>query len=129
MRWFVVAAVFTALGLALLRFFVAILHWPYALSTLVQSELCNLLRFFAVDRWVFNIRRPTLKRLWQYHIANAAAFGVWWLGANALKEAGMNYLLASLVAMLGSVGVSLLSNFGWVWKRRQVARAGVTSAE
>ena len=125
-RWFVVAGVFTGIGLGLLKVFVAIFHWPYAVSTFVQSEICTLLRFLAVDRWVFKLGRPSLKRLWQYHVANAAGFAVWWLVANALKEAGMNYLLASLVAMLGSVGFSLLSNFGWIWKRREaaVAQAG-----
>ena len=129
LRWFVVAGVFTGIGLGLLKVFVVIFHWPYAMSTFVQSETCNLLRFFAVDRWVFNLRRPTLKRLWQYHVANAAGFAVWWLGANALKESGMNYLMASLVAMLGSVGVSLLSNFGWIWKKRETAAVRVMSAD
>lgn len=118
-RWFLVAGLFTALGLGLLKVFVDVWHWPYALSTLVQSETCNLLRFFVNDRWVFGRRRPTWTRLWQYHVANALGFIVWWGGANGLKALGMNYLLASLLAMLGSVGVSLLSNFGWVWRQRR----------
>lgn len=115
LRWFAVAGVFTALGLGLLKVFVTVLHWHYGAATLVQSEICNVLRFFANDRWVFKQRHPTLQRLWHYHVANALGFGVWWLGANALEAAGMNYLMASLVAMLGSVGVSLLTNFRWVW--------------
>ena len=117
-RWFGVAGVFTALGLGLLKLFVGGFHWHYAISTFVQSEICNLLRFFANDRWVFRKERPTWKRLGQYHAANALGFVVWWAGANALKAAGMNYLVASLVAMLGSVGVSLATNFGWIWKKR-----------
>lgn len=123
MRWFVVAGGFTALGLGLLKLLVSVLHWHYAVSTLVQSETCNLLRFFVNDRWVFGRARPTWRRLWQYHVANVLGFAVWWLGANALKAGGMNYLLASMVAMLGSVGVSLLTNFGWIWRKRHQERS------
>jgi putative flippase GtrA len=120
-RWFAVAGVFTALGLGLLKLFVSVFHWHYAISTFVQSEICNVLRFFVNDHWVFRRERPTWRRLWQYHVANALGLAVWWGGANALKAAGMNYLLASLAAMLGSVGVSLATNFGWIWKRRRKA--------
>lgn len=124
-RWFAVATVFTAFGLGLLKLFVDGLHWPYAVSTFVQSETCNLLRFFVNDRWVFRKERPSWKRLWQYHVANALGFAVWWGGANGLKALGMNYLLASVVAMAGSVGVSLLTNFGWIWRKRRHAAAPV----
>jgi putative flippase GtrA len=117
-RWFAVAGLFTAVGLGLLKVFVDVLHWPYALSTLVQSETCNVLRFFVNDRWVFGRRRPTWKRLGQYHVANALGFAVWWAGANGLKALGMNYLLASIVAMLGSFGVSWITNFRWIWRKR-----------
>ena len=117
-RWFVVATVFTSIGLGLLKLFVDVFHWPYALATLVQSETCNLLRFFVNDRWVFGKRRPTWKRLLQYHVANAMGFLVWWAGANGLKALGVNYLLASVLAMLGSFGVSWLTNFRWIWRKR-----------
>ena len=123
-RWFIVAGIFTGVGLGLLKFFVGVLHWHYAISTLIQSEICNVLRFFVNDRWVFLCPRPTLRRLWKYHVANAAGFIVWWLCANVLKNAGMNYLVASLVAMIGSVGVSLLANFGWIWKHHRQSTAG-----
>jgi putative flippase GtrA len=122
-RWFVVAGGFTVFGLGLLKLFVGVWHWPYAVSTLVQSETCNLLRFFVNDRWVFGRARPTWRRLWQYHVANALGFAVWWAGANALKAAGMNYLLASVFAMLGSAGVSILTNFCWIWRKRHHGHA------
>lgn len=116
-RWFLVAGLFTAIGLVLLKAFVDGLHWLYAWATLVQSETCNLLRFFVNDRWVFRRRKPTWKRLAQYHVANAMGFAVWWAGANALKAMGVNYLLASVLAMLGSFGVSWLTNFRWIWRK------------
>ncbi len=121
-RWFAVATVFTTVGLGLLKLFVDVLHWPYAVATLVQSETCNLLRFFVNDRWVFGKRRPTWKRLVQYHVANAMGFAVWWAGANGLKALGVHYLLASVLAMIGSFGVSWLTNFKWIWRKKK--RAG-----
>ena len=116
---------FTVGGLGLLKLFVDGLHWPYAMSTLVQSEICNLLRYFVNDRWVFRHHRPTFKRLLQYHVANAMGFVVWWVGANALKAWGVDYLLASLLAMLGSFGVSWLTNFKWIWRERHGHMTGV----
>ena len=121
-RWFAVAGVFTGLGLGLLKVLVVVLHWHYGLATFVQSEICNLLRFFVNDRWVFQKRRPTWRSLWLSHMAPALGFAVWWLGANALKGAGMNYLVASLCAMVGSVGVSLLTNFGWIWRKERARK-------
>ncbi len=117
-RWFAVATLFTALGLALLKLFVDGLHWHYALSTLVQSEICNLLRFLVNDRWVFGYPRPTWKRLVQYHVANAMSFALWWGAANALKALGMNYLLASVFAMVAGFSVSWFTNFRWIWRKR-----------
>lgn len=126
-RWFLVAGLFTAIGLLLLKGFVDGLHWPYAWATLVQSETCNLLRFFVNDRWVFRRRKPTWKRLGQYHVANAMGFAVWWAGANALKAMGVNYLLASMLAMLGSFGVSWLTNFRWIWRKRPLEGCETTA--
>jgi Predicted membrane protein len=128
-RWFAVATVFTTFGLGLLKLFVDVLHWPYAIATLVQSETCNLLRFFVNDRWVFGKRRPTWKRLVQYHVANAMGFAVWWAGANGLKALGVNYLLASVIAMAGSFGVSWLTNFKWIWRKKKSAGASADEAE
>lgn len=117
LRWFVVGIVFAALGIALLKMFVGALHWPYAVATLVSGELGTILRFFAVDRWVFGHSRPTLRRLWQYHIASALGFGIWWSASNVLNLAGVQYLAASVLGMCFSVGFSALSNFFWVWRK------------
>jgi putative flippase GtrA len=117
-RWFAVAAVFSGLGLGFLKLMVGGLHWPYGIATFASGEICTVLRFLAVDRWVFSHRQPAWIRLWQYHIANAAGFAVWWTAANLLKSAGVNYLLASVLAMFFSVGFNLLSNFWWIWRKR-----------
>ena len=94
-----------------------VLAWPYALATLISGEICTILRFLVVDRWVFSHERPTLKRLWQYHVANALGFAIWWGAANLLKLAGVQYLVASVLAMFFSVGFSMFSNFWWIWRK------------
>ena len=114
-RWLVVGFGFAVLGLALLKVLAGVHAWPYALATLVSAEICTVLRFLVVDRWVFGHERPTLKRLGQYHVANALGFTIWWGAANGLKFAGVHYLVASVLAMFFSVGFSLLSNFFWIW--------------
>ena len=122
-RWYVVGIGFTALGLLLIRFFCGTLGWPYAWVTLTQSETCNILRFLVVDRWVFKHPKPTWARLWQYHVANAFGFVVWYGATNALKALGVNYLIAPVLATVASVGVNFLSNFLWIWKKPKSANA------
>lgn len=117
-RWVVVGGLFAALGLALLKLFFTALHWPYWLGSAVQAELCTILRFLVNDRWVFGHPRPTWRRLAQYHMANAGGFAVWWTIANFLQRNGVNYLLASVLAAACSSGVSLVSDFLWVWRKR-----------
>jgi putative flippase GtrA len=121
-RWLAVGVVFSAVGLALLKLMAGVLGWPYTLATLLSGEIGTILRFLVVDRWVFRHPRPTLIRLWQYHIANALGFGIWWSVANLLKAAGVQYLVASVLAMFFSVGVNLLSNFWWIWRKPAVSK-------
>ena len=116
MRWLAVGVLFAGVGIGLLKILAGIFAWPYALATFCSGEICTLLRFLLVDRWVFGHSRPPWKRLWQYHIANAVGFAVWWSAANLLKSVGVHYLIASVLAMFFSVGINMLSNFLWIWR-------------
>jgi len=122
-RWLAVGVVFAAVGLGLLKLMAGVLGWPYILATLLSGEIGTILRFLVVDRWVFRHPRPTLTRLWQYHVANALGFGIWWSVANLLEAAGVHYLVASVLAMFFSVGVNMLSNFWWIWRKPAVAKS------
>lgn len=117
-KWSIVGGLFAVLGLGLIHLFYQVLHWPYWLSTALQAELVTLLRFPINDRWVFGHARPTWRRLWQYHVANAGSFGVWWIVTNSLKHTGVHYLLSPILAAVCSAGVGLLSNFLWVWRKK-----------
>jgi putative flippase GtrA len=123
-RWFAIGFLFAVVSLGLLKLLGGSFAWPYAVATFCSGEICAILRFLAVDRWVFSHRAPTWKRLWQYHVANALGFGIWWGVANLLKAAGVHYLLAAVLAMFFSVGFNILSNFLWIW--RKPADAGVS---
>lgn len=122
MRWVAVGIVFAAIGLGLLKLIAGVFGWPYTLATLLSGEIGTISRFLVVDRWVFRHPRPTLRRLWQYHIANALGFSIWWSVANFLKASGVQYLAASVLAMFFSVGVNMLSNFAWIWRKPTVAK-------
>jgi putative flippase GtrA len=117
-RWTIVGGAFAAFGLLLLKLFFGVLHWPYWFGTALQAEICTVLRFLVNDRWVFHHPRPTWQRLWQYHVANAGGFAVWWIIANLLQRAGVHYILSAVLAAACSSGVSLLSNFLWVWRKK-----------
>ena len=117
LRWLAVGFAFAGLGLGLIKIMAGLLAWPYSVATFCSGEITTVLRFLVVDRWVFGHLRPTWKRLWQYHVANAVGFGIWWTAANGLKSMGVHYLLASVLAMFFSVGFNLLSNFLWIWRK------------
>ncbi len=119
LRWYAVGFVFTAFGLVLLKFMKGF-GWPDWAATFIQAEVCNILRFLIVDRWVFKHPKPTWKRLWQYHIANAAGFAVWWSVTFVLDHMGVYYLLAPILASGASVGLSIATNFLWIWKKPKV---------
>jgi len=88
------------------------------IATLVSAEFCTLLRFLLNEYWVFGNPRLSWKRLWRYHVANCGALIVWWATANLLTGAGVNYLVASILAVGLSTGLSFASNFFWVWKKQ-----------
>jgi len=116
-RWFFVGVIFLGIGLSLLKLFVGVLGWPFWVASLVQAELCTLLRFLANDRWVFSQGRPTWVRLWKYHVANAGGFAVWWTTANGFQQLDVPYLWAATLAVVFSTTLSLATNFLWVWRR------------
>jgi len=105
-----------SLNLGLLYIAVHVLGISFALAPVVTSEIGITLRFLVNDRWVFGYRRPSWRRLWEYHVAIAGAFVVWWVAANLMVHAGVHYLIASILATACSVCCSVITNFLWVWQ-------------
>ena len=118
-RWWAVGIVFMGWTMGALYLLSGIWRWSVPVASLVIAELGTILRFFVNDRWVFEHRRPTLRRFWQYHVANAGGFVIWWSVCNVLPVLGVHYLIASVAATCCSVGFSMATNFLWIWRRKQ----------
>jgi len=118
LRWFVAGLVFMGISTALLFVFVDILGLSVPIATLLTAEASTLLRFLVNHYWVFGLRNPTIRNCIHYHIANAGAFALWWVTANALTLLGLHYLLAGVVAVACSTLFSLSTNFFWIWRKR-----------
>lgn len=128
-RWWIVGLFFTGLNIPLLGLFKEVLGFPDWSALLLASEVGTLLRYFANDYWVFGYPKPSWKRCWQYHIANASSFFIWWLaslGGDKLltlmfgkiiwKGLDLNLYIASIIGTGVSVGWSMLTNFVWIWR-------------
>jgi FkbM family methyltransferase len=121
LRWLIVSFGFVGVNIGLLYVFVDLLAVPVLLATLVAAELGVLLRFLINDRWVFRQSRVTMQRLWQYHVAIAGSFTVWWVITNVIVFLGGHYMIASLAGMACSVLISIATNFFWIWTHPQAA--------
>lgn len=118
LRWFAAGLAFMGISTALLYGFVEVLGFSVPLATLLTAEASTLLRFLVNHYWVFGQRNPTLRDCFNYHIANAGAFVLWWTIANILSHQGLHYLLAGLAAVACSTLLSLSSNFFWIWRKK-----------
>jgi putative flippase GtrA len=122
LRWLIVAFGFVGVNIGLLYLFVDVLAIPVLISTLVAAEMGVLLRFVINDRWVFRQSRVTLQRLWQYHVAIAGSFTIWWVITNVIVVLGGHYMIASVAGMACSVLLSIATNFFWIWTHKTEAR-------
>lgn len=116
LRWWIVGFGFVAVNIAFLYAFVELMHMPVAVATIIAAEAGTLLRYLVNDRWVFGKTRPSWRRLWQYHVANAASLCIWWVATNLFAYFGAHYMIASVLAMACSVLISILTNFLWIWR-------------
>jgi len=122
LRWFAVGMAFLVVGTALLWVAKDLLHMPLFVSTVVSAELTLLIRFLINDRWVFGNQRPTLMRLWQFHVAGAGGFVIWMTVTNVLPKFGVHYLIASAAGSAASMLFSIMTNFLWIWRKKDTER-------
>jgi putative flippase GtrA len=117
-RWLTAGLIFLGLNTGLLYLLVQLMGLRVAIATIVSAEICTILRFILNERWVFSTHLLSWRRLLQYHVANGGAFLVWWGGANILTGFGINYIVSSILAVGLSTGFSFISNFFWIWRKR-----------
>jgi len=94
------------------------LKMPLWLATAAAAEVTLLVRFLINDAWVFENKRPTWGRLWQFHMASAGGSAIWYAITNGLSAVGMNYLLASVAGSAISMLFSIATNFLWIWRKK-----------
>lgn len=120
-RWWIVGLAFYLAGLAILYLLIDIVKAPLLLGTLLMAESTTVVRYAINDRWVFEEGRLSWRRFYQFHIASAGGFFVWWTVVNILPRLGVHYLLASTVGTASSMLWSIVTNFLWIWRKRATA--------
>jgi putative flippase GtrA len=120
LKWFGAGLAMMGINTVFLFLFVDTLGLSVPVATFLAAEACTLLRFLINHYWVFERRNPSFRSCVHYHIANAGAFGLWWVTANLLTVLGMHYLVAGIAAVGCSTLVSLTTNFLWIWRKRSL---------
>jgi putative flippase GtrA len=115
-KWWLVGMAFLAIGTGALWVAKEPLKMPLWLATITSAEFTLLIRFFINDAWVFGHKRPTWKRLWQFHLASAGGSAIWFVIALGLPQFGVHYLLASVAGSACSMCFSIMTNFLWIWR-------------
>jgi dolichol-phosphate mannosyltransferase len=128
-RWWVVGGAFAVITIPLLYVLHEVWGLPLPLATLIGGEIATLARFLINDRWVFGNRFPTWRRLIEYHVAVLSGSLIWYAVTNLLPQWGVQYLVASIIGQLCSVGWSMVTNFAWVWRPRAAAAATLAALE
>ena len=126
LRWLFAGLAFLFLSTGFLYLFVDILKINMLLATFLSAESSTLLRFVVNSYWVFKVRKLSFRECWQYHLANAGAFFVWWSVTNVLIYFDVHYLLAGILAVGSSTLLSLYTNFFWIWRKRLTERSSST---
>ncbi len=118
--WVAVGVAGAVLELALLALLHERLQVPLPIATALAAETFILAKFLTADRFVFRHPAPNFERLLKYHGASAGALIVYWLVINGLSElAEVPYVVAFVVGTGAAFTWSLVTNFMWVWARRQ----------
>ena len=125
-KWLILGLAFVFISSGFLYLFVDVLRIPILWATFLSAESSTLLRFIANSFWVFGVKKPTFLECWQFHLANAGAFFVWWTVTNALIYYGTHYLLAGILAVGSSMLLNLYTNFFWIWRKRLTDKSSST---
>lgn len=116
-RWLLAGLIFMGLSTFFLYFFIDICALETVLATFLAAEVSTVLRYFVNSYWVFSNARISIRSCWQYHLANAGAFFVWWVVTNILIMMGVPYVLAGIFAVASSTLISFYTNFFWIWRK------------
>jgi putative flippase GtrA len=142
-RWWIVGIGFAVGSIPLLQIAEEYLGLSSLLASILVAELTTLLRYPINDRWVFRQPRLSWVRLWQYHVANASSAMLWvivynlagipfQMGGTVLTQwqgTAIERTIKALVATAFSVGLSMITNFLWIWRAKASRRYQPSSAK
>jgi putative flippase GtrA len=86
-------------------------------GTLLAAEVTAVMRYAVNDLWVFSEQRPAWILLWQFHVANAEGFAIWWALTAILARAAIYNLIASGLGTAEYLLLSMATNFIWIWHK------------
>jgi putative flippase GtrA len=116
LKWLAMGLLFMGITTFILMFFVEKLKFSVQVSTFLTAEIVTIIRFYLNSYWVFKVKGPTLRNLFQYHVANISGLIIWIASTNLLAFLGVNYIVAGIFSVFLSTTFSFYSNFFWVWK-------------
>ncbi len=90
-------------------------HLPLFVSSVLAVELAIAGNYLLNDRWTF--ARPTLslRRFAKFNLATIAALVITPTFVWLLAEAGVQFLLANLLAITANAGINFTTSALWVW--------------
>ncbi len=115
-KWVLIGFVLLFVSNLIAFFLVEFFSIPFFYSSIFSALICNLLRFFINNFWVFKDNSFSFYKFYKFQISSGFSFVVWWSFANTLVYFGVFYLLALNIAAILSTLINLFVNFLWVWR-------------
>jgi putative flippase GtrA len=93
------------------------LHISLRSGTLLAAEVTAVMPYAVNDLWVFSEQRPAwILLLWQFHVANAEGFAIWW-AVTAISARAAIYNIASGLGTAEYLLLGMATNFIWIWHK------------
>lgn len=115
--WLISGAFLVLVTNLILFIFVDLYNLSLKMSTIITGEIGILLRFIVNQYLIFKKKDLLLKSLWNFHLSSFLAYIIWVVATNYFASLGINYLIASLLAILFSMITNFVLNFFWIWKK------------
>lgn len=115
--WVLIGLLIVLISTLCLYIFIDLLELPVEVATLINAEILISFRYYLLKIFIFKSKsKNALISLFNFHMASAAGFAIWWLITNLLVNQGFFYIYANLIGMIFSVFFNFISHFFWIWK-------------
>lgn len=73
-RWWIIGIIAMVLNVVLLDWFKVSLGMGLTWASVLSAEVITIIRYGAIDLWVFRNPNLSWQRCWEYHVANFSGF-------------------------------------------------------